>query len=150
MNEDTQKLEACARAAYEVNRAYCFALGDTSQPSWEDASEWQRSSATNGVCGVLDGNGPEASHESWLKEKADTGWKFGPKKDPDAKEHPCFVPYAELPPEQRRKDDLFVGTVRSVAAALQMTVTYPASPASGDMPAFPKRTIDWSKETVSH
>ena len=146
MNEDTQKLEACARAAHEVNRAYCFALGDTSQPSWEDAPEWQRSSATNGVRGVLDGNGPEAFHESWLKEKAEAGWKYGPTKNPEAKEHPCFVPYAELPLEQSRKDELFVGTVRSVAAALQMTVTYPASPARGVMPALAQRTIDWSKE----
>ena len=114
MNEDTQKLEACARVAHEVNRAYCFALGDTSQPSWEDAPEWQRSSATNGVRGVLDGNGPEASHESWLKEKADTGWKFGPVKDPTKKEHPCFVPYDQLPAEQQAKDYIFLGIVRAL------------------------------------
>ena len=30
-------IEACARAAHEANRAYCLALGDTSQPSWDDA-----------------------------------------------------------------------------------------------------------------
>src|SRR5438105_262770 len=37
-------VEACARAAHEVNRAYCLALGDASQVAWEDAPEWQRSS----------------------------------------------------------------------------------------------------------
>jgi hypothetical protein len=138
-------IEACARAAHEVNRAYCLALGDTSQPSWEDAPGWQRTSALNGVSGALAGNTPEQSHESWLAEKRATGWKFGAVKDPEKKEHPCFVPYAELPASQRGKDLLFVGTVRCVAAALGATVVYPASPASNGMPAFPERTIDWSQ-----
>jgi hypothetical protein len=112
-------VEACARAAHEVNRAYCIALGDMSQPSWDNAPEWQKSSARNGVAGALAGNTPEQSHESWLEEKCSTGWKYGPVKDPEKKEHPCFVPYAELPVSQRAKDDLFVTTVRAVASALK-------------------------------
>ena len=112
------QLEACSRAAHEANRAYCIATGDLSQPAWEDAPDWQRSSANMGVLGVIeDGNTPEQSHESWLREKALTGWKYGPVKDPEKKEHPCFVPYAELPPEQRMKDHLFVGVVRAMALA---------------------------------
>ena len=111
-------IEACARAAHEVNRAYCFALGDDSQPAWEAAPEWQKSSARNGVAGALAGNTPEQSHESWLAEKKATGWKYGPVKDPEKKEHPCFVPYAELPAAQQKKDHLFTSTVREMAAAL--------------------------------
>lgn len=114
------KVEACARAAHEVNRAYCLALGDISQPSWEGAPEWQKSSARNGVAGALAGNTPEQSHESWLEEKRITGWKYGPVKDPAAKEHPCFVPYALLPPAQRAKDALFVTVVRAMGAALDV------------------------------
>jgi hypothetical protein len=139
MTIDNVTIEACARAAHEVNRAYCLALGDTSQPPWEEAPEWQKSSARKGVQGVISGNGPEQSHESWLAEKAESGWKYGPVKDPEKKEHPCFVPYRELPPEQKKKDSLFVGTVRCVAAALGATVVYPAT--LGE----PTRTIDWSK-----
>lgn len=116
--EKNKAIEACARAAHEVNRAYCAALGDTSQPSWESAPDWQRSSAINGVFGALKGNTPEQSHEGWLEEKRAAGWKFGPVKDPDKKEHPCFVPYAELPPEQRAKDHLFVTTVRTMMDAI--------------------------------
>jgi hypothetical protein len=115
MNQET--LEACARAAHEVNRAYCVGIGDNSQPAWEEAPDWQKSSAVNGVSGVLNGNTPEQSHESWLAEKAATGWKYGAVKNPEAKEHPCFVPYGELPPEQKAKDLLFVTVVRAVAAA---------------------------------
>lgn len=114
----TNRVEAAARAAHEANRAYCIAIGDTSQPSWDDAPDWQRSSAINGVQGVIDGNGPEQSHESWLAEKAATGWKYGPVKNPDSKEHPCFVSYADLPDSQRRKDDVYVCVVRSMLAAL--------------------------------
>ena len=39
---------------------------------------------------------------------------------------------------------LIVGAIRGMAAALGMQVTYPVVAARGDMPAFPKRTIDWS------
>lgn len=109
---------ACAIAAHEANRAYCLAMGDTSQRPWEEAPEWQMQSALNGVDGVLAGNGPRESHESWLAEKERTGWKYGPVKDPEKKEHPCFVPYDELPPAQKAKDAVFVGVVRAMATAL--------------------------------
>ncbi|MBT7101408.1 hypothetical protein HN937_28780 [Candidatus Poribacteria bacterium] len=110
--------EACARAAHEVNRAYCLALGDESQPAWDDAPDWQRSSAVNGVAGALAGNTPEQSHEGWLAEKKATGWKYGAVKDPAKKEHPCFVPYADLPAAQQMKDHLFLSTVLAMAEAL--------------------------------
>ena len=113
----TDQIQAAARAAHEANRAWCLAHGDNSQPSWENAPEWQRTSAINGVSGVLAGNGPEQSHESWLKEKADAGWKYGPVKNPEAREHPCFVPYADLPPEQKAKDGIFVTVVRAFQEA---------------------------------
>lgn len=113
-----EKIDACARAAHEANRAYCIATGDNSQPSWEDAPDWQKTSARNGVVGARKGNTPEQSHEGWLAEKAATGWKYGPIKNPEKKEHPCFVPYVDLPPSQRAKDHIFVGVVSTMAKAL--------------------------------
>jgi hypothetical protein len=109
---------ALARAAHEVNRAYCLAIGDDSQTSWDDAPDWQKVSALEGVRGVLAGDGPRESHARWLAEKTRTGWKYGYTKCIATKEHPCVVPYDQLPLEQKRKDDLFVGTVRLVAGAL--------------------------------
>jgi hypothetical protein len=114
----TLHVEAAARAAHEANRAYCLALGDNSQPSWESAPEWQRSSAIKGVLGALAGNTPEQSHECWLEEKRVTGWKYGPVKDPEKKEHPCFVLYSELPSEQQNKDKVFVTVVKAVSGAV--------------------------------
>lgn len=109
--------EDIARVCHEINRAYCAALGDNSQPPWEEAPEWQRSSAVNGAKHMLGNPGakPSDSHESWLKEKAADGWKYGPVKDPEKKEHPCFVPYDELPVEQKVKDYLFQAVVRTLA-----------------------------------
>jgi len=102
-----------AKKCHEINRAYCAALGDTSQLPWDQAPEWQRQSAINGVQFHIDhpDAGPDASHNSWLEEKRTAGWKFGLVKDADKKEHPCFVPYDQLPAEQKAKDYLFKQTV---------------------------------------
>jgi len=115
---DEAKIEACARAAHEANRAYCIAIGDTSQPPWDDAPEWQKTSARNGVPGALAGSTPEQSHENWLAEKRAAGWRYGPVKNPETREHPCFVPYAELPDTQRAKDEIFTTVVRVIGSAL--------------------------------
>jgi len=108
-------IEQIAKTAHEVNRAYCVSIGDKSQPSWEDAPDWQKKSAVNGVKFHLENPDakPEDSHNSWLKEKETDGWKYGEVKDPEKKEHPCFVPYDKLPQEQKTKDHLFIGVVRS-------------------------------------
>lgn len=109
-------IEAIAKVCHEANRAYCQTIGDNSQPSWEAAPEWQRQSAIKGVGFTRDNPSapPSASHDSWLAEKQATGWKFGPVKDPEKKEHPCFVPYEQLPAEQRAKDALFQGVARAL------------------------------------
>ena len=119
------KIAYCAAAAHEMNRLYCQSIGDDSQPHHEDAPEWQRSSAIKGVKGVLAGNTPRQSHEGWLEEKKATGWKYGRVKDPEKKEHPCFVPYDELPPEQQAKDEIFIYTVRIMAATLGLPYLIP-------------------------
>ena len=104
-----------ARTCHEVNKAYCESIGDFTQPSWKDAPEWQKDSACNGV--VFHMAHPESTpadyHKNWLKEKVKTGWKYGPVKDANKKEHPCMVEYEQLPMEQRVKDALFMAVVKS-------------------------------------
>lgn len=101
--------ENIAKVAHEVNRAYCQALGDKSQLPWDEAPEWQKESALNGVTFHIENPnaGPQGSHESWMKQKDADGWKYGPFKNPGIKEHPCMVPFNELPKEQQAKDFLF-------------------------------------------
>jgi hypothetical protein len=114
---DTDTIERVARIAHEMNRKWCELLDDTSQPAWELAPNWQRDSAINGVRFHLanPSAGPEHSHDSWLAEKQAAGWKYGPVKDPEKREHPCFVPYAQLPAEQQAKDTIFLTVVRALS-----------------------------------
>lgn len=105
-----------ARIAHEVNRAYCAAIGDSSQPKWDDAPEWQKQSAMAGVKAHIDNPylTPEQSHEKWLEHKKAEGWTWGEVKDEQKKEHPCFRPYKELPTEQQVKDYLFRAVVHAM------------------------------------
>ncbi len=101
--------EQVARIAHEVNRAWCEFNGDHSQPAWADAPEWQRSSAILGVefHRANPGAGDSASHDSWMAQKIADGWVYGHAKNPEAKRHPCIVPFDELPSDQQFKDRLF-------------------------------------------
>ena len=107
---------AIAMMCHAINAAYCQSMGDDSQPTWDDAPDWQRSSAIAGVEMHLANPDatPEQSHESWYKQKEAEGWKYGEVKDMEKKEHPCFLPYEELPDEQKAKDYLFRTTVHLV------------------------------------
>lgn len=116
MNLDPRTL-ACARAAHEINRVWCIAIGDTSQRSWDDAEDWQRRSAIEGVTLALGGATPREQHEAWAVSKRRDGWVYGEIKDPAAKTHPCLVDYDALPMEQRVKDSLYIGTVTAMADA---------------------------------
>ena len=76
-----------AKVCYAANRAYCQTLGDNSQPAWEEAPEWQRTSAINGVSFQL--------------------------VNPDSRPSRS-VPYAELSEAQKAQDALFVGVVNAL------------------------------------
>lgn len=109
-------VENIAQVAHEINMAYCNAIGDNSQTEWDDAPGWQKQSAIHGVeFHIFNPDAKQsASHDAWLEEKKDTGWKYGKIKDAEKKEHPCFVPYEKLPTEQKVKDYLFKQIVHSL------------------------------------
>ena len=113
------KIENIAMVCHEVNRAYCAALGDDSQQSWGNCPQWQRESAKIGVALHMakPEAGPAASHESWLAEKERDGWKYGEVKDANAKTHPCFMPFKDLPREQQAKDFIFRAIVLAIDSA---------------------------------
>lgn len=111
-----------AEMCHEVNRAYCAAIGDTSQKPWAEAADWQRNSAIRGVEFAIKNEDatPESQHLAWMADKTANGWRYGAVKDPVAKTHPCMVPYDKLPQEQRVKDYLFQAVVRtSISMARQ-------------------------------
>ena len=59
-------IEEIAKVCHEVNRGYCKALGDDSQLPWDEAPQWAKTSAINGVRFHLDNPnaGPSGSHEN--------------------------------------------------------------------------------------
>lgn len=116
---DQMLVGAIARVCHEANRVYCESLGDPSQKPWDQADEWQRASALKGVLFAI--HNPDApssaQHDAWMRDKIADGWVYGPEKKPVSKEHPCIVPYDQLPIEQRRKDALFRGIVKALTCS---------------------------------
>jgi len=116
-----------AQVAHEVNRAWCNANGDNSQPSWENAPYWQKQSAIEGVKFHL--NNPNAknsaSHDNWMKQKINDGWVYGEIKDPKANPptHPCIVPFENLLLVDQIKDSLFRSTIHAINPTLSSGFT---------------------------
>lgn len=110
-------VELTAKICHEANKAYCGGTGDASQLPWEWAPLWQKESARSGVLAVFRGEVSTAkeSHESWLTQKRLDGWKYGTVKDEIKREHPCLVPYEDLPKEQQIKDYLFTSICNTMS-----------------------------------
>ncbi len=131
--ETERIVEEVARIAHEVNRGYCESLGDTSQPSWADAPDWQRDSLIAGVRAHLSNPDmtPEDSHRLWWERKNNDGWVFGEEKDPEKKTHPCMIlPYEALSQEHRAKDFIF----KAVVGALNVDRDEGTEPADEPVP----------------
>lgn len=106
--------EDIARVCHEVNRAIQQTLGEPVNEEWNDTDERLQESAIDGVVNAIEGASPREMHESWLRFKENDGWAYGPVKDFEKKEHPCFVPYDELPTDQQIKDAVFAAIVREL------------------------------------
>lgn len=105
-------IERIAHVCHEANRALQLTYGELDvSPHFMEAPEWQVQSALEGVSAALEGQTSEQLHESWCRYKIEDGWVYGEMKDAEAKTHPCLVPYAELPADQRLKDAVFRGIV---------------------------------------
>ena len=44
------------------------------------------------------------AHENWAKQRMIDGWKYGPRRDDQKREHPCLVPYEQLPESEKEYD----------------------------------------------
>jgi hypothetical protein len=43
-------------------------------------------------------------HEVWAAGRIADGWRYGPVRDDNKKEHPCIIPYEELTEEEKDYD----------------------------------------------
>lgn len=111
-----------AQLCHGLNKAICEAAGDFSQVPWDEATNWQKQTAINGVLfrlANLDATAEE-QHKQWVADKLADGWLPGDVKSEEKKTHPCLVPYVDLPFEQRVKDHVFKAATEFIAKNLQM------------------------------
>ena len=57
----------------------------------------------------------ENVHDTWAKGRMDDGWTYGPFRDDAKKQHPCLVPYSELPESEKAYDrDTAISTLKLI------------------------------------
>jgi len=44
------------------------------------------------------------THDNWASLRMKEGWRYGPERNDALKEHPCLVPYEELPESEKEHD----------------------------------------------
>ena len=44
------------------------------------------------------------THDNWASLRMKEGWRYGPERNDPLKEHPCLVPYEELPESEKEHD----------------------------------------------
>ena len=57
----------------------------------------------------------ENVHEVWAQSRISQGWTYGAERNDSLKQHPCLVPYNELPEVEKAYDrDTAVGTLKLI------------------------------------
>jgi len=46
----------------------------------------------------------ENTHDIWSEQRIREGWSYGPARDDAGKQHPCLVPYHDLPESEKEYD----------------------------------------------
>ena len=59
----------------------------------------------------------ENTHEVWSLGRVNDGWTYGPKRDDTLKQHPCLVPYPDLPESEKEYDrNTALETIKAIIA----------------------------------
>ena len=66
------------------------------------------------LCGVIEQIAKNV-HEVWAKNRLEQGWVYGEVRNDELKQHPCLIPYEELPEVEKAYDrDTAVGTLKVI------------------------------------
>ena len=85
----------------------------TYKPAPIDTSHVQLSPEVHRLTEALAKN----AHEVWAQERIAQGWRFGPERNDQRKEHPSLIPYEELPESEKVFDrNTAMGTLRAILA----------------------------------
>src|SRR6267142_3092272 len=94
---------------------YAFPKGDqmTYEPMPIDTTNVELPVAIMNLIEVLASN----THDSWAKQRIAEGWRYGPRRDDERKEHPDLVPYERLPEVEKQYDRVSaIQTLRVIIA----------------------------------
>jgi len=58
------------------------------------------------------------AHDVWAVQRLSEGWVYGPVRDSAKKEHPCLVPYEDLPESEKEMDRVMVAETLKCIVAL--------------------------------
>ena len=54
-------------------------------------------------------------HEVWAKTRIQQGWTYGEQRSDEIKNHPCLIPYEELPEEEKEYNrNTSIGTLKQI------------------------------------
>ncbi len=54
-------------------------------------------------------------HEVWAQNRINEGWKYGDERNDELKQHPCLVPYENLPEVEKDYDrNTAIGTLKLI------------------------------------
>ena len=105
-----------AAVTHGANRVLQALAGEPISPPWENESELIQESVEDGVLTVLENPGitAEKIHNNWVDFRKSQGWKWGPVKDLDKKEHPDIGPWTALDINAQRKSKVFVAIIMAL------------------------------------
>lgn len=76
-----------------------------------DATDVQLPQELNALVEVVAKN----VHEVWAQSRIEQGWTYGETRSDALKQHPCLVPYEDLPEEEKAYDrDTALGTLKLI------------------------------------
>jgi hypothetical protein len=59
----------------------------------------------------------EHAHEVWARQRLLDGWTLGPRRNDAMKQHPCLIPYADLPDGEKQYDrNAALDTLKAIMA----------------------------------
>ena len=57
----------------------------------------------------------ENVHEVWAQNRINEGWKYGDERNDELKQHPCLIPYEDLPEVEKDYDrNTAIGTLKLI------------------------------------
>lgn len=97
-----------------------FPRPDGTKPAdWNNLTEESKEASVKAFKEIMEGDFQNAEdlHNLWMRIKVDNGWTLG-EFNLEKKTHPCIIPYADLIPSEKAKDEIWWEISRIMKASL--------------------------------